>query len=267
MRIEDTIVRELQDAGDLIIPRECAVCGRRLTGPERHVCIYCEADLPLTYFWDRRENPMADRLNELIQKRIEKLCAERGTESVPRMEYARAAALFFYHGDAGYKKVPQRVKYGGDRQTGLFYGRLLGRFLKESEGFTKPDFIVPVPLHWARHWSRGYNQAEVIARGIAEVTGSELRTDILSRVRRTGTQTKLSVGQKAANVEHAFRLREGFLREEKAAYGNDRPMRIMIVDDVFTTGATMASCCAALMDHFQGKMEISAASLGFVSPE
>ena len=157
MRIEDTIVRGLQDAGDLIIPRECAVCGRRLTGPERHVCIYCEADLPLTYFWDRRENPMADRLNELIQKRIEKLCAERGTDSVPRMEYARAAALFFYHGDAGYKKVPQRVKYGGDRQTGLFYGRLLGRFLKESEVFTRPDFIVPVPLHWARHWSRGYN--------------------------------------------------------------------------------------------------------------
>ena len=111
-------------------------------------------------------------------------------------------------------------------------------------------------------WSRGYNQAEVIASDIAGSLGAELRTDILFRARRTGTQTRMHDSEKARNVSGAFRIRERYLHEEQLKCGQER--HFLIVDDVFTTGATIASCCASLYSQFGGGISISAATLGFV---
>lgn len=247
--------KELQDAGDFLIPRECLVCGRKLLDYERHLCIYCEADLPLTYYWNNPLNPMSDKLNALIQRDLEKHL-DSGWQPGERRKYARAAALFFYHGDAGYRKIPQSVKYGGDYRAGRYYGRLLGDFLAGSGTFSGIDTVLPVPLHWARRWSRGYNQAEIIAGGIAESLGAVLRTDVLTRRRRTATQTRLGVDDKSRNVEGAFAVR-----------GTPFRGHILIVDDVFTTGATIASCCSAVYKQFGEGALISAATLGFVSPD
>ncbi|MGM9766810.1 MAG: ComF family protein [Candidatus Cryptobacteroides sp.] len=258
--------KELQDAGDLLIPRECLVCGRKLLDYERHLCIYCEADLPLTYYWTNPSNPMSDKLNALIQRDLEK-SLDSGDYIGGRREYARAAALFFYRGDAGYRKIPQRLKYSGDYRAGQYYGNLLGDFLVSSGSFNDVDIVMPVPLHWTRRWSRGYNQAEIIATGIAERLGTCLRSDILMRRRKTGTQTRLGVEAKAINVENAFAVRSGVLSGEGLTYGNGRPPHILIVDDVFTTGATIASCCSAVYKYFGNELRISAATLGFVSPD
>ena len=84
---------------------------------------------------------------------------------------------------------------------------MLGERLSASPQFADVDVVVPVPLHWTRRWRRGYNQAEVIAREIADVLGAELRTDILRRARRTRSQVRLPVAAKAANVRGAFSLR------------------------------------------------------------
>lgn len=247
--------------GDLLIPRECAVCGRKLLQGERHLCIFCEADIPLTYFWDNIENPMSDKLNALIQRDLVKSLKD-GDPPPERMRRARAAALFYYMSEAGYKRIPQKVKYKGDLSVGRFYGNLLGEFLAESNKFNDIDTVIPVPLHWSRLWSRGYNQAEVIASAVAARLGAEMRTDILFRARKTTTQTKLQNNDKALNVTGAFRIKEKYLNEESPEYGRNR--HFLIIDDVFTTGATIAACCASIYSQFGNRTSISAATLGFV---
>lgn len=247
--------------GDLLIPRECAVCGKQLLQGEQHLCIYCEADLPLTHFWDNPSNPMSDKLNALIQRNLTRSLKD-GEPPPERMGRVRAAALFYYKSEAGYKRIPQKVKYKGDRPVGRFYGKLLGEFLAGSGNFNDIDTVIPVPLHWSRLWSRGYNQAEVIASSIAARLGAEMRTDILFRARKTSTQTRLHNSEKSLNVSGAFRIKGRYLNEEPPEYGRKR--HFLIVDDVFTTGATIAACCASIQNLFGNGVSISAATLGFV---
>ena len=199
--------------GDLFIPRTCLACGRVLGARERDLCLFCRADLPLTHYWELSHNPMADRFNLLIQRDLEERLpapppGETGVgEGVPKEPYAWAAALFFYHSDAGYRKIPQALKYKGAVAAGRRFGRLLGMKLAGSPSFAGVDAVIPVPLHWRRRWKRGYNQAEVLAREIAGVLHARMFPHLLYRSRATRTQTRLSVGEKARNVSGAFRLR------------------------------------------------------------
>jgi len=125
------------------------------------------------------------------------------------------------------------------------------------------DIVIPVPLHWTRRWRRGYNQAEVIARGIADVLGAELRTDILRRARRTRSQVRLPVEAKASNVLGAFALPASYAKN----LVNLRARHILLVDDTFTTGATLNACRAALRQAFPLPVRISVATLAFVSSD
>lgn len=266
---------------DLMFPRECIVCGRTLNFHEKYLCIYCEADLPLTYFWKRRRNPMSDKVNALIQKRLPQndlADTERmrphGPENNPSgirgksdAAFSYAAALIYYHGENGYKRIPQRLKYMGDLGEGRFFAEMLGVFLKESELFRDVDLLIPVPLHRARRWSRGYNQAEVVARALAgKMGGLPVRTDMLRRKRRTKTQTRLGVEEKALNVRGAFALTRKFagLPPERRDGMLLRCRHVLLVDDVFTTGATMDACLSVLQPFFGPEVRISCATLGAV---
>lgn len=96
------------------------------------------------------------------------------------------------------------------------------------------DALVPVPLHWIRHYSRGFNQAEELARGVGRPVVHALR-----RSRRTVTQTDLPEAQRLANVGDAFRLRRGVRITGQV---------LVLVDDVSTTGATLDACARVLME-------------------
>ena len=245
---------------DLFLPRGCVVCGRPLLPQERHICLECLADLPETHFAQLERNPMADKLNERIQAVRDSL--EDGTAPLPAEPYSYAAALYFYNGDAPYKKISQALKYRRDFAAGRFFAGMLGDRLVASPAFADVDVVVPIPLHWTRRWRRGYNQAEVIAEEIVRRLnrdGRQVRMDkrLLVRRRRTRTQTTLSVAGKAANVAGAFAVRKN------AAVGTG-PVHLLLVDDVFTTGATIYACHAALRREFGYCVRISAAVLGFV---
>lgn len=259
MRFGEYVENVVQTVGDFIVPRECLVCGRILMRGEECLCIYCESDLPLTFQWTMAVNPMADKYNGLIQKHIDYYNSGR------RVRYAYASALFYYRSSSGYRKIPQYVKYKGNRNIGRRYGAILGHFLSSSPHFSSVDLVIPVPLHWTRYWNRGYNQAAVIAQGVAESLGVELRTDIISRNRRTISQTRLSKDEKLLNVENAFAASQAILAEGRAVYGQKKtPLHILLVDDVFTTGATAAACHAALYNSLPKGSRISVATLGFV---
>lgn len=245
---------------DLAMPRRCIVCGEPLTLRERHLCISCLADLPRTFFAGQPRNQMSDRFNALIQQGLEQSGAE-GTEP-----YARAVALFYYRSRTGYREITRRLKYHGDFAVGRYFARMLAAEMAASSWFRSTDAIVPVPLHWTRRWSRGYNQAEIIARELSRSLGVPMRTDILCRVSRTRSQAKLSLEEKARNVSDAFKLRERFLRQIHSGRGRKQvlPRRILLVDDVFTTGATLYSCFRAIRKGFSTPVHIDVATLACV---
>ncbi len=235
---------------DLLFPRTCIVCGRQLSLRERHLCIYCLSDLPRTYFSSQPCNRMADRFNELIQR-------SRKADDQGYSPYVHASSLFYYRSVNGYRRITQRLKYHADFAAGRYFAGMLGREIASSYLFADVDAVIPVPLHWTRRWSRGYNQAEIIASTLASFLGAEFRKDILYRSRRTRTQTHLSVEKKIRNVSGAFKVRRSALLEGLH--------HILLVDDVFTTGATLHSCYSALVKCCIKTTRISIVTLGCVS--
>lgn len=244
------IERGLKAAVDIILPRTCAVCGRRLNIDEQNLCLPCLSEIPLTHFWERDHNEMADKFNSLIE---DSTCLTDGESE----RYVFAAALFFYDGKGNYRRITHRLKYHADLKIGRFFGQMLGRKLKTSGHFSDVNAVIPVPLHWARKWKRGYNQAEVIAKEIADLLGIDMQTDILKRVRHTRTQTQVNPKDKAKNVSGAFQVSTG-----KA--GSDHYRHLLLVDDVFTSGNTLFACYKALREVFPPSVRISVATLGFV---
>jgi ComF family protein len=102
------------------------------------------------------------------------------------------------------------------------------------------DFVVPMPLHWRRHWKRGFNQATLLARRVARRRGIPM-LDAVRRVRATATQAGLTNSNRRKNVSGAFRVAARY-RKNGALSGK----RILLIDDVMTTGATGAACARAL---------------------
>ncbi len=247
---------------DFTFPRVCLVCGRILLPFEQDLCCVCRADLPLTRFSHMSHNPMADRFNERLQEGIlEREGTMQGAPAVPEREpYAFATALFHYSPESGYNAITRHLKYQRGLAAGRRFASLLGKELAVSGLFDDVDMVIPVPLHPLRLWKRGYNQAEVIAREVAAcLPAARLERRILKRTRRTASQTRLTVEEKAANVRGAFAVACRY--KERGAL----PCRhILLVDDVFTTGSTMAACHAALREVFPPQVRISAATLGFV---
>lgn len=235
----------VQALADLVMPRTCLVCGRVLGAREKHLCIWCQEDLPLTYYWDSVHNPMADEFNALL---------ERFRPQNQTMPYAYAAALLFYHHENPYRNIPRALKYYGNLSAGRFYAALLGRHMALSEQFRDVDLVVPIPLHWARKWQRGYNQAEVIAKQLAASLGARLGAKVLRRVRRTRSQTRLDADARIKNVADAFRIR----------HLPSGIRHILIVDDTFTTGATLGACYAIFRAALGPDVRISVATLSVV---
>ena len=220
---------------DLFLPRRCLVCGSALALHERYLCIDCLADLPRTGFSFLSRNQMADRFNSMFQDG----------------DYCFATALFFYRASTGYRRITQSLKYNADFGAGKYFARKLGEEMASSVLYREVDAVLPVPLHWTRRWSRGYNQAEVIARVLADCLGAELRKDILYRAKHTRSQATLSVGEKGRNVQGAFRVHRNRIRDA-ARYSH-----ILLVDDVFTTGATLYSCYSALRPFTSARISVA----------
>lgn len=230
--------------GDLFFPRKCAVCQTILACEERNICDDCRNDIPYTWFWSWPENPAEERMWSKV-----------GIES--------AASLFFYRYTGGYGHILHKFKYRCNIPLGLAAGQDLGEKMANGGRFKDIDAIVPVPLHWSRRWHRGFNQAEIVARGIAEgfALGSGEKTiplisHLVKRIKMTSTQTRLTGKEKAENVKNAFHM------EEKIALRllSEGINHILLVDDVLTSGSTLAACATPLMLYFR----VSVATIGFV---
>ena len=162
-------------------------------------------------------------------------------------EHGLEAAAFVYYYGRPIRGLIRAYKFQGVWMLAENMAQDMERLLRRRMPL-EFDMIVPVPLHPARQRDRGYNQAEMLARPLAESCGVELRTDVLSRVRKTKQQSKLKRSSRAGNTHSAF-----------CAKNDLTGKRILLVDDVVTTGSTLCACSDAL--KAAGAKEIHAIAL------
>lgn len=221
---------------DLIAPRSCLVCQRRLDAAERVLCHHCEEHLPFTDFEQR---PLDNAMARLFW----------GLAPVER-----AAALFFFDPGSEVANLIYELKYHDAPDVGIALGQLVARRFEGSGFFLGIDALVPVPLTKPRQRHRGYNQSEMIARGIALQTGLNIDCRLLERIRFSGSQTHVSQQSRRDNVADAFRL-------HPKAHVGDR--HLLLIDDIVTTGSTLAACAQQLAEA--GHPTLSYLTLGFTS--
>lgn len=142
------------------------------------------------------------------------------------------------------------LKYRGRLSVARVLGRRLGQVLADGGFVDGIDVLHPVPLHPARRRERGYNQSTLVARSVSDVVGLPLAENLVKRTRMTRSQTGLDLGARAQNVSGAF-----VIRKAPGLEGS----RILLVDDVVTTGATCGACAEALLDS--GAEEVRVAGL------
>lgn len=204
---------------DLVSPRQCVVCGERLSITEHAVCSSCYLHLPrTTYQFTPYDNPMTQLFWGLAP-------------------VDRAAALCFYEAHGEPAQLIYDLKYANRPDIGEDLGRMMAEEMRMAGFFDGMDAIIPVPLSSKRKRQRGYNQSERLAHGIHEVTGIPVMTKVIIRRHFKQSQTALMRHQRQENVADMFELRKKEGLEGK---------HILLVDDVCTTGATLAACANAL---------------------
>ena len=260
---------------ELVYPRRCPVCDRPVNPAGALICPECEKLLK------RTEGPVCRRCGKPLRSPLSvpmHLCHD--CRMHPHV-YERGCAVFTYHSVAG---SLFRFKYKGRQEYGAYFGRCMAeklaefaagpgsRIYRESfagmpsdgkstagqnmarqnmarqnsakkispqipvRGSARPDFLVPVPVSEDRLRKRGYNQALILAREISRLTGIPVREDVLGRVTDTLPMKNMTPEERQNNLKRAFQ-----------SFGNDVSLNsIMLIDDIYTTGATIDACAHAL---------------------
>jgi ComF family protein len=244
-------VRRLADGIlNLLYPESCFVCSTPVSRlQDCGVCGIC---------WDRAlrlriSGPLCPSCGlpyESFENEGTHLCG-RCSISLPPYSGARAFGCY----SAELSRIIRALKFDGRRRLAGLLAPLLASTLLDSWELQKIDLIVPVPLHPKRKRERGYNQAVLLGRSLSVLVGLPCCDNALARVRNTLPQVGLSDKERAHNVQHAFRC--------------VRPMAIkglsvLLVDDVITTGSTVASACESLLEA--GALRVSVLAVARAVP-
>ena len=211
-----------------VFPAHCACCGDVLVHGERQICTRCLASLHASHFSTMPDNPTERLL-------------------MGRIHIEAATSLYHFAAPNEVRRVVHAMKFHSNPELCLLMGRLMGQDLLASSRFDGVDLLIPVPLHWLRQLRRGYNQSELLCRGIAEVMRRPLCTDAVVRHRYTHQQSLKPGHERRQNVDGAFRPRHTAQLAGK---------HILLVDDVLTTGATLTACADAIAP-FAAKVSVA----------
>lgn len=219
--------RLIESVLSLFIPPKCASCGTVLS----HESVFCESCKDT---FRLVEEPFCSicGLPFKSSEGSNHPCPSCWNESV---WFDRARAVFIYEG--AIRRAIHRFKYHANLFQARILGGLLADVVEDLSGSSSWDFIVPVPLHETKLKQRGFNQALLLSRYVAKRVGIPLDVDTLRRTRVTRPQVELSGSERMKNVRNAFEVNSPEVCNNK---------QILLLDDVFTTGATMRECARVL---------------------
>jgi ComF family protein len=220
----------ISDFISLFFPRCCVGCREALVKGEELICTQCMLEMPKTDYHLEVENPFYQKFRGRIPVRF-------------------VMALFKFVKASRVQEILHALKYNNKPELGRMLGQLYGHELAKHYS-TEFDLIIPVPLHKARKRVRGYNQSAEFGSGLAEVLGVPCMDDLMARVKKTTTQTRKSRLNRWENVDSVFEVQDLKMLAKK---------RILLVDDVITTGATLEACGRSILDA--GCKELSIACI------
>ena len=212
---------------DIALPTMCVACREPVDG--EGVCAECWSKLLFI------APPFCPRLGiPFIYDPGPELLSMEAIANPPAYSRARAAVRY----DEVARTLVHALKYQDRTDLAPAMGRWMARAGQEL--LAEADILVPVPLHWRRGWSRRYNQSGALARVISRQSGVKLASKALRRIRATEQQIGKSRSQRASNVQGAFKVA---IDRSADIWGR----RVILVDDVLTTGATVDACARALL--------------------
>jgi len=229
---------------DMLYPRRCIGCNASSPDTFRYICWECWSDAA------RVEAPFCDLCGDPIAGAVNHdfICYACSAET-PSFDSARSAMR--YDGVVG--EALRQLKYEQAQWlvpdlAGILHGCIQAEY--PAQPF---DLLVPVPLHHVRRRDRGYNQSAVLAKELGRKLGLKSHAKLLQRIRPTTTQTNLTAKERLSNVSDAFRYQPG-----RHLTGR----RVLLVDDVMTTGATVNACAKALKKGGAASVHVITAARG-----
>lgn len=208
-----------QDFVSLFYPRLCLACSDALVKGEEIICTRCLLEMPRSNYHLDPVNPFFRKLQGRINAQV-------------------VIAMFKFVKQTRVQHLLHGLKYKNHLEIAVLLGRMYGTELAEAGFSDQFDLIIPVPLHKSRKRSRGYNQSERFGSGLSQALGIPCSDEVVERVVRTETQTRKTRLYRWQNVNEVFQL----IDQEKI-----ENRRILLVDDVITTGATVEACGSVLL--------------------
>ncbi|WFR57817.1 ComF family protein [Anaerocolumna sp. AGMB13025] len=211
---------------DVLYPRRCPICGEIVSPRGELVCPPCKLKL------NPVEEPRCKKCSKPIISEEKEYCHDCETKN---HHYVKGYALWVY--DASMKKSISDFKYHGRREYSDFYiDEIIKRYGKEIESIA-PDVLIPIPVHKSKQIMRGYNQADILARGIGSKLNITVLSHLLQRDKKTLPQKLLNDKERLKNLEKAFTY------SEKEGDLFAVPIhKVMLIDDIYTTGSTIEAC-------------------------
>lgn len=209
----------LEDFISLFYPRYCRGCHNSLVKGEDLICTQCLLEMPKSYYHLHPDNPFFQKF--------------RG-----RLPLKHVMTLFKFTKESRVQHVLHALKYKQQPEIGEMLGRIYGKDLLEANYSRTFDLIVPVPLHVSRRKLRGYNQSEEFGKGLSQILDVPCNDTYMVRAAKTETQTHKTKLSRWENVNRIF---------EVINPGSIAGKRVLLVDDVVTTGATLEACGEALL--------------------
>jgi ComF family protein len=210
----------LNDFVSLFFPRYCTGCEEALVKGEELICTKCMLEMPRSNYHLEIENPFYNKL--------------RG-----RLPVKFVMSLYKFVKAGKVQQVLHALKYKNQPELGRMLGKIYGHELAQTGYLNQFDLIVPVPLHDHKKRRRGYNQSEEFGIGIAEALNTKCSENPIKRLAMTETQTRKTRLKRWENVKDVFAV-----CDIEAVFAK----RILLIDDVVTTGATLEAAGRVLLD-------------------